>query len=117
MLKVLPWLVLVIVGCGPSARPVPDAVEVSGSVNLAGSPVSDVVLNLHPTSGGHPVVINVKEGSFTAEVTPGRYAYFFSEGKVPAAFKAIPSEYLEPSLDREELVISGQSTEVIIEME
>ena len=117
MYKVLPWLVLVIVGCGPSARPMPDAVEVSGSVNLAGAPVSDVILNLQPTGGGLPAVIEVKEGSFTAELTPGRYAYFFTEGKVPAAFKAIPTDYREASLEREQLVVSGQSTELIIEME
>lgn len=118
MRKLLPWLALAIIGCGGATIvPNPDPVDVSGSVTLSDKPVLDVVLNLQPTGAGLPAVIPVTDGKFTAKLIPGKYAYFITEGKSPASFKAIPKEFREASLDRDELEVNDDTTSLDIAMD
>lgn len=118
------WPVLaliVIVGLGCSREPVRNAepVQVTGSVKLKGAAVTGVVLNLQPTApGAHPVSTPVTDGVFSALMTPGRYCYFITEGKSPAAIRAVPKEYLRPDIElRDEIVVEASSPTVEIDME
>ncbi len=94
-----------IVGCGGvSVTPTAARVAVTGNVTLAGKPLTDVDLNLQPTGDGLPAVLKVKDGKFEAELVPGKYTYFLSQGSGPAGAKAIakvPVTFLQGSADRE----------------
>jgi len=107
MRKLIPLLGLVLIGCmrGPGRNP--DPVEVSGTVQLAGKPVSDVVLNLQPTGDGGQAAIPVKNGEFRGSVIPGRYTYYFTETRNLTAFRGIPDKYRSGSLDRQIDVTPG----------
>ena len=101
MRKISPLLGLVLVGCAGDPGRNPDPVEVTGSVRVAGKPVTDVVLNLQPTGAGGQAAVPVRNGEFKGTVVPGRYTYYFTEGRAPAAYRAIPEKYRAGSLDRQ----------------
>lgn len=112
MRKSLLLLALVAMGCGPNVSPNPEPTPISGKVTLGGKPVSGVMLNLQPTGPGSlPKIIAVNEGSFQAELNPGKYAYFFSRGPSAETFESIPADYKEASLDREIEVVAGEDLE------
>jgi hypothetical protein len=122
MLKRLAALVLLaaaVVGCGQQTYTVSNPVPAKGKVTLAnGAPVKDVQLVLQPTGGGGmPTGAKVgPDGSFSTEVVPGKYAYYFiaipdaksagEKQKSEAALKAIPAKYHEAHMDRQ-ISVSG----------
>lgn len=86
------------VGCGGvTATPFSEPVSVTGNVQMAGKPATDIAINFQPTGDGLPAVVQVKDGKFEAQVTPGKYTWFVSQAssktgerslsKVPAAFQ------------------------------
>ena len=116
MSRLLPLLALVLLvfsGCSsgdPGKKPEP--VEKNGTLKLNGAPLTDVVVNLQPTTPNcHPVAATVTDGKFKVTVIPGTYLFFITQGKLPASYKGVPQEYREASLERDELVVaSGDST-------
>lgn len=122
MRRLLPLLALVListVGCSSEPGKNPDPFEVTGTVKLKGVPLSDVVLNLLPTTpGAHPVAPPLTDGKFKVLIAPGSYSYYISEGKSPSAFKAIPNEYRLPSTEtRDEIVIEAGTPTIEINIE
>lgn len=121
MSRFWPLLALVLISClGCSGDPGknPDAIELTGTVKLNGKPLTNVVLHLQPTGGGHPVETPVVDGKVKALVTPGKYCYFITEGESPEAFKAIPKEYHTPTLElRDEIVVDSSTTSLEIDLE
>lgn len=114
----LPLLTLALIGCdsvGATASKNPDPVEISGKVSLAGKPVSNVVLNLQPTESGAQATADVKDGIFKATVTPGKYTYFLSEGKVAQAFASIPEKFRAGAMDRQIDIAAGTSLDLKLE--
>jgi hypothetical protein len=107
MRKLIPLLGLVLIGCSRGSGPNPDPIEVSGTVQLAGKPVTDVVLNLQPTGTGGQAAIPVKNGEFHGSVIPGRYTWYFTETKNLTAYRAIPEKYRAGSMDRQIDISSG----------
>jgi hypothetical protein len=87
--------------------PTSDPVEISGEIKASGKAVTGVKLNLQPTGDGLPAVIDVNNGKFIAKVIPGKYTYFISPGKDPAAMKGIPGKYKSGAIDRQYDVASG----------
>ena len=98
-------LIGAISGCGGvSVTPTAARVAVTGTVTLAGQPLTDVDLNLQPTGDGLPAVVKVKDGKFEAELVPGKYTYFLSQASGPAGAKSIakvPPNCLLGAADRE----------------
>ena len=93
-------------GCGDSGTaPNPEPTAVTGTVLQNGQPVSAVVLNFQPTGpGALPAAIPLKEGKFDAQISPGRYTWYVSEGAdadSKKAFAAISEEFHAGSLDRQ----------------
>ena len=122
MRRLLPLLALVLmgsVGCSSDPGKVPDPIQMTGTVKMKGAPLSGVVLNLQPTApGAHPVAAPLTDGKFSALVTPGKYCYFFTEGKVPAAYKSIPNEYRIPDTEtRDEIVVEADTPTIEIAFE
>lgn len=86
------------VGCGGvTATPFSEPVSITGNVQMAGKPATDIAINFQPTGDGLPAVVQVKDGKFEAQVTPGTYTWYVSKAssktgekslsKVPAAFQ------------------------------
>ena len=106
------------IGCSGNPRLLPDPVSVQGRVTqVDGKPVKNVVLTLQPTERGHGAGFSVKaDGSFTGEIVPGNYAFFFTQqtGKTAAdnrvfeaALKAIPAKYRNANLENAVQVKAG----------
>ena len=108
---------IILSGCGnitPSMNPSP--ISVSGSVMQGNQPVGDVVLNLQPTGpGALPVVIVLKNGQFEADVNPGSYTWFLSEGSEKSskkAFESVAESFRAGSLERQIEVSPGSKIEL-----
>lgn len=114
MRKLIPLVVLVMLGCGKIEQN-PDPVDVSGRVTLRGGPVGDVTLNLQPTGKGSQAALPVKGGAFQGKVTPGRYTYYISQGPNAASFQAIPEKYHTGSLDRQIDVSEGNTLTITLD--
>ena len=100
-------------GCGGVAITTnPDPVPVTGKVVLGGKPGSDVKIKFQATGIGLPAVAEVKNGEFSANVVPGTYTYYFSEGSKPAVFNTIPEAYRSGSLERQTEIKAGSTLEV-----
>lgn len=109
-------IVLASMGCGGvSITPNPDPIPVSGKVTVGGKPVTDVKINFQATEIGLPAVADVKDGAFTANIVPGKYTYYFTEGKKPASFKSIPDAYRIGSLDRQKEITDGSALELALD--
>ena len=121
MSRLWPLLVLASLSCfGCSGEPAknPDPVEVTGTLKLNGKPLSDVVLNLQPTKGGHPVITKVTDGKFKALITPASYCYYVTEGDKPEGIKAVPKEYREATLDlRDQVTVEPGASTLDIDLE
>jgi len=100
-------------GC-TSYAPTPADVDMLVKVNQGGKPVSGVLINFQPTSGGLPKTMEVADGSALGNMTPGKYAYFVTEGKDKAAFETIPKQYKEASLDRQ-VEVKGETIELALD--
>ncbi len=95
-----------LVGCGGSVTtPNPEPTAVTGTVIQKGQPVANVVLNFQPTGAGAlPAVVPLKDGKFEAQISPGRYTWYLSEGsgaESRKAFATISEEFQAGSLDRQ----------------
>jgi hypothetical protein len=121
MVRFLPLLALVFsvcIGCSNSPGLRSEPVEKSGTLKLNGAPLNDVVLNLRPTTiDCQPAVATVTEGKFKISAIPGKYCVYITQGKLPASYKAVPEEYREPSLERDELVIDSGTSSIDINLE
>ena len=116
MKKVALLALVLVVGCKMTPGKNSDPVEISGKVTLPGGRVvNDVTLNLQPTGDGAQATLPVKDGNFKGTVTPGKYTYFLSEGKNPAAFEAIPGKYKAGSMDRQVEIASGTTLNLTLE--
>jgi len=109
---------LLLTGCGPEGGTRSDPVKVSGTVTgKNGKPVDKVdisffVLSSDGTPGQFPVV----NGKFSGTLAPGKYSFFFVEGKNVAAFNAIPEPYRQNSADHK-IEISGPTDALAITLE
>ena len=108
---------IILSGCGsitPAVNPSP--VAISGSVAQGGKPVSDLVLNLQPTGpGALPVTVALKNGQFEAEISPGRYTWYLSEGSEKSskkAFESVAESFRAGSLERQIDVSPGGRIEL-----
>lgn len=121
MVRLLPLLALVVsvgMGCSGSPGKRPELVEKSGTLTLNGTPLSGVVLNLRPTTiECQPAEATVTDGKFTVAVIPGTYCFYITPGKVPAAYKGVPEEYREASLERDELIVDSGASSIDIKIE
>ena len=103
---------ILMVGCGSeSVTPNPDPVAVSATVTASGKPVTDVKFNFQPTGAGLPAVVEVAEGKFEAQITPGKYTWFISPGKAEASFASVPPQFHEGALERQFEVKGAESIE------
>lgn len=64
-------LVFVLAGCGPDPANTPQ--DVKGTVSLDGKPLPEGRVYFLPTSGGPPVITDVKSGAFELKALPGGY--------------------------------------------
>jgi hypothetical protein len=102
MRKLIPVMGLVLIGCGVNPGKTPDPVDLSGKVTLAGKPVSDVSIFFQPTGpSGVPAEFPLINGGFKGKGTPGKFTYYFTEGKNASAFRAIPAKYKSGSMERQ----------------
>lgn len=110
---------VLLIGCGVSGTsPNPAPTAAGGTVNQNGQPVSSVVLNFQPTGAGAlPAAVPVTDGKFEAQINPGRYTWYISEGSgtdSKKSFAAISEEFRAGSLDRQIDVIPGTSLQLEI---
>jgi hypothetical protein len=108
-------LLLLGVTIGCAASKVPEPKDVTGTVKIAGQPVTGVNLALQPTEGGMPNGMEIIDGAVKGTVVPGKYAYFIAEGKDKKAFEAIPEKYRAASLDRQVKISAGSTLEINLE--
>lgn len=106
---------LLVVGCGVNPGKNPDPVEISGKVTRGGRPITDVVLNLQPTGSGTQAMYPVVNGEFKGKATPGKYTYYFSQGRNPANFRGIPEKYQSGAMDRQVDISAGASLTLTID--
>ena len=97
----LPLLALLIAlaGCGgvnPGVNP--DPVEIKGKVSVKGKAVTDVTITFQPTGVGGEATMAVRNGEFKGSIIPGRYTYYFTDGKSAAK---IPEAYRAGSMSRQ----------------
>lgn len=93
------------VGCGGvTATPFSEPVSVTGNVQMAGKPATDIAINFQPTGDGLPAVVQVKDGKFEAQVTPGKYTWYVSKASSKTGDKSlskVPATFQQGSMDRE----------------
>jgi len=93
------------VGCGGvTATPFSEPVSVTGNVQMAGKPATDIAINFQPTGDGLPAVVEVKDGKFEAQVTPGKYTWYVSKASSKTGDKSlskVPATFQQGSMDRE----------------
>jgi hypothetical protein len=94
-------LATLLTGCGSEPVMKADPVAVTGTVATAnGQPVDGVVIEFFVmTPGGTPAQFPVTKGAFSGEMVPGKYSYFFSQGKSAAGWKAVPDKYKDNNAD------------------
>lgn len=110
---------VLLAGCGGSGTsPNPAPTAATGTVNQNGQPVSSVVLNFQPTGAGAlPAAVPVSDGKFEAQINPGRYTWYISEGSGAdsrKAFATISEEFRAGSLDRQIDVAPGTALQLEI---
>lgn len=111
--RFLALMALGLAGCG-YAGTAPD-VDMMVKVTAGGKPVNGVTINFQPTvPGSLPRVMPIEDGNALGNMTPGKYAYFVTEGKDKAAYEAIPKQYREASLDRQ-VEVKGETIELALD--
>ena len=111
---------LLSVGCGSTATPMPAPTEIKGKVELnGGKPASGLVLNLYPLEGQQPRVIEVAEdGTFKGEAITGKYSYFVTKGSAKNSeqtLKLVNAKFYEADLARTIVVKAGEDIKVTLE--
>jgi hypothetical protein len=104
---------LLLTGCSNSAPQMSAPVAVSGKVSAAGAPVSGCVLMLQPLEDGHPAPCTLgPDGTFQANLVPGKYAYFVQKGSDATAtdLSKLNAKFLEADLGRTVTVAAGQTS-------
>lgn len=111
------WIVVFVglvflVGCGPSVELRSDPVSISGKLTVGGKPLGDVVFNLHPMEGQHPVPIQVgSDGSFSGKAIPGKYTYYVSAKDAnPGALEKVVAKFREADLSRSIIIGADKAT-------
>ena len=106
------------VGCGGvNATPFSEPVSVTGNVQMAGKPATDIAINFQPTGDGLPAVVQVKDGKFEAQVTPGKYTWFVSKASSKTGertLSTVPAAFQQGSLDRQIEVTAPGPIEFVI---
>ena len=115
MRKLVFLCALAVFGCGDKVGFNAEPVEVSGRVTMKSRPVTGVVLNLQPTSGGAQAALPLKNGGFRGQVVPGRYTYYITEGASAEAFKAIPEKYHLGDKDRQIELAAGSVLNIALD--
>jgi hypothetical protein len=111
---------VVMVGCGSSATPMPASSVVKGKLETSsGKPIGNVLLTLQPLGEGHPAPLQVSEdGTFQGEIVPGKYAYFVAKSSAKnseQALKSIDAKYYEASMARTVSVQAGQELRIAMD--
>lgn len=117
MRKYLRLLVLGLIGCGSvSVEENPEPVSITGKLTVAGQPVTGVKINLQPIGpGALPAVMEVQNGEFTGQASPGKYTFFISPGSDANAFAAIPEKFHSGDMERVAEVDVGSPLELKLE--
>lgn len=117
MRKLFPLLALIaLAGCSTKVSKNPDPVEVSGKVSLQGKSVHDVTLTfLTVSESGAQANFPVLNGEFKGQMYPGKYTYYFSEGKNPAVLDSIPTKYRIGAMDRQIDIKGGDALVLSLE--
>lgn len=96
-------LICMSMGCSGHVERVGNPIAVKGTVTMKGKPLKDVSISLQPLEDGHMTQLHVKsDGSFEADVTPGKYAYSVhpsTQVKRDSRLQ-IPVEFRQASLTR-----------------
>lgn len=104
---------LVVAGCSNNVPQMSAPVAVTGKVMSGGAPVGGCVLMLQPLEDGHPAPCQLgADGTFQANLVPGKYAYFVQKGSDANAMdlSKLNAKYLEADLGRTVTVAAGQSS-------
>lgn len=122
MWKYLTLLVVIgFTGCGVRVTPVADFVPIKGKVMAATGPVTEANIVLQPTKTGYMKTVPLKEdGSFSVDLIPGEYAYYFSptneqEPEALEAFQKIPAKFQQGDLKRTVTVQPGVDLDLKLE--
>ncbi len=111
-------LIAMTIGCSGNP-PTLTSQAVTGKLTLRGEPIGDVLLTLQPLENGHTAPLPVaKDGSFSAEIVPGKYAFFVGKlsGKnSDTVLKKIEPKYYEADLTRTINVSPGSDLTINIE--
>ncbi len=106
------------VGCGGvTATPFSEPVSVTGNVQMAGKPATDIAINFQPTGDGLPAVVQVKDGKFEAQVTPGKYTWYVSKASSKTGEKSlskVPATFQLGSMERQFEVTGPGPLEFVI---
>lgn len=113
-------LLLMCVGCGSSATPLPAPVTVNGKLEMSdGKPIGNLLLTLHPMEGQQQAFIPVGEdGTFKVEAISGKYSYYVGKSTAKnseATLKKVNAKFLEADLNRSIVISAGQELKVVIE--
>ena len=104
---------LLMTGCSYTAPQMSAPVTVSGKVSAGGAPVSGCVLMLQPLEDGHVAPCELgADGTFQANLVPGKYAYFVQKGADANAtdLSKLNAKFLEADLGRTVTVAAGQTS-------
>jgi hypothetical protein len=108
-----------LVGCGSGVTLKSAPVRVSGKVSQSGRPVGGMVMVLQPLGDGHVKELPVhKDGTFSAELISGEYAYYVAKPAAPRAAQALNKlspQYFEADLSRTVNVESGQQLAIALD--
>ena len=106
------------VGCGGiTPTTFSEPVSVTGNVQMAGKPATDIAINFQPTGDGLPAVVQVKDGKFEAQITPGKYTWFVSKASSKTGEKTlskVPAAFQQGSMDRQFEVTAAGPIEFVI---
>jgi hypothetical protein len=106
------------VGCGGvDATPFSDPVSVTGNVQMAGKPATDIAINFQPTGDGLPSIVQVKDGKFETQITPGKYTWYVSKASSKTGEKTlskVPAAFQQGSMDRQIEVTAPGPIEFVI---
>lgn len=105
MRKLIPFVALVVLGCGPKVTPNAEPVEIKGTVTVAGKNVTGVTLTLHAISEGAQASFPVVNGEFKGTAVPGTYTYYFTGSSTD--FERIPEAYRSGSKERTVTIAPG----------
>ncbi len=114
MRSAIAFALLFVVGCSSSVALKSGPTKISGKVSTAdGKPVGGILLTLQPLEDGHMAPIEVaKDGTFSGELIPGKYAYFVGKSATSKSsdqvLKQLSPKYLEADLNRTVQVTPGE---------